>query len=116
MGGAHLEEWVWDLVLPRADKTLIIEMDRREPQRRRAHLGAGAAQAGSWLCQWTSHCQPLRTSCLLSAAGASVSHRLVTGSALILWRGSVSQGRAQESNPSGTPEESAAILKFDYLQ
>ena len=53
--GEHTWKVGWDLVLPRADKTLIIEMDRRGPQRR-AHLGAGRPRLVSWLCLWTGHC------------------------------------------------------------
>ena len=54
--GGHTWKVGWDSVLPRAGKTLIIEMDRRGPQRGRAHQGAGGPRLESWLCLWTSHC------------------------------------------------------------
>lgn len=65
--GGHTWKVGWDSVLPRASKTLIIEMDRRGPQRGRAHRGARGAQAGVRALPVDQSLLPLRTSCLLSA-------------------------------------------------
>lgn len=54
--GGHTWKVGWESVLPRAGKTLLVEMDRRGPQRGTAHPGAGRPRLESWVCLWTSHC------------------------------------------------------------